>query len=194
MANVFRTTQKVKKPIFPSGKSSSGFDRTGPYRAQFLLDCVSDLRASLRSMGSDLVVRIGHPEEVIPSLAKSVGAQAVFAHQEVSKEEMSTEEKVTRALSEEGITTHLFWGSTLFHKDDLPFSSLEAMPTSYAGFKEKIEGVAVRATLETPEKLKSIPGKGKIEVGDIPTLKDLGLKPAAGKVTLPKLVSLFTSS
>jgi deoxyribodipyrimidine photolyase len=46
------------------GKSSSGFDKTGPYRAKFLIECVADLRKNLRERGSELVVRIGKPEEV----------------------------------------------------------------------------------------------------------------------------------
>lgn len=62
---------------------SSGFDRTGPFRAAFLLESVKDLRNSLRARGSDLVVRVGRPETVLPELAKAVGADGVFAHREV---------------------------------------------------------------------------------------------------------------
>lgn len=47
------------------GKSSSGFDKTGPYRAAFVLNCVSDLRRNLQARGSDLVVRFGKPEQVL---------------------------------------------------------------------------------------------------------------------------------
>jgi hypothetical protein len=33
--------------------------------AQFVLEAVSELKASLRQLGSDLVVAVGKPEEVI---------------------------------------------------------------------------------------------------------------------------------
>jgi deoxyribodipyrimidine photolyase len=45
-----------------------GADKTGPYRAKFLLECIADLRRRLRDQGSDLIVRVGKPEEVsVPS-------------------------------------------------------------------------------------------------------------------------------
>ncbi|HRG08431.1 MAG TPA: SDR family oxidoreductase, partial [Cyclobacteriaceae bacterium] len=45
-------------------KTSFGFPKTGRYRAQFIIESVHDLRQSLRKLGSDLIVRIGKPEEV----------------------------------------------------------------------------------------------------------------------------------
>lgn len=73
------------------GKSSSGFDKTGPYRAKFLLECVANLRSSLRERGSDLIIRIGKPEEVLVDLAKAVGAEALYLHQEVTYEELQVQ-------------------------------------------------------------------------------------------------------
>lgn len=39
------------------GKTPSGFDKTGPHRASFILDSLADLRQRLRDLGSDLLVR-----------------------------------------------------------------------------------------------------------------------------------------
>ena len=91
---------------FPPGKSSSGFDRTGPYRASFLLQCVADLRSALRQRGSDLVVRVGRPDKVLAELARQAvagmpaGMQTckLFAHKEVTKEEGEVEAAVQAAL------------------------------------------------------------------------------------------------
>ena len=66
------------------GRSASGFDRTGPYRARFVLEAVGELRAALRRRGSELLVRVGRPEEVLPELAATSGASAVYCHGEVS--------------------------------------------------------------------------------------------------------------
>ena len=41
-------------------------------RARFLCESVQDLRASLRDLGSDLVVRRGRPETVLPKLVRTV--------------------------------------------------------------------------------------------------------------------------
>ncbi|KAL4421836.1 hypothetical protein ABPG77_001625, partial [Micractinium sp. CCAP 211/92] len=43
--------------------SAWGNPKTGPYRAQFLLESVADLKARLRAAGSDLLVALGKPEE-----------------------------------------------------------------------------------------------------------------------------------
>ena len=68
------------------GKAANGFDRTGPYRAHFLVEAVRDLRARLQDAGSDLLVRVGRPEEVLPELAAAVSAGAVFCHRDVAHE------------------------------------------------------------------------------------------------------------
>lgn len=158
------------------GKSSSGFDKTGPYRAKFLLECVTNLRESLKERGSDLVVRVGKPEEVLVSLAKSIGADALYANQEVSCEEVASEKKVSAALQEQGVDVKYFWGSTLFHVDDLPFK-LEEMPITYSGFREKVQNVNVRQAVEAPKRFKGLPVRGGVKPGDIPTVQELGLKP-----------------
>ncbi|XP_042475302.1 blue-light photoreceptor PHR2 [Macadamia integrifolia] len=160
------------------GKSSSGFDKTGPYRASFLIESVSDLRRTLQSRGSDLVVRIGKPEIVLVELAKAIGADAVYAHREVSHNEVREEEKIEAAMKEEGVEIKLFWGSTLYHVDDLPFK-LEEMPSNYGGFKEKVQGLEMRKTIAALDQLKGMPARGNVEPGEIPTLLDLGLSPAA---------------
>lgn len=160
------------------GKSSSGFDRTGPYRASFLIESVSDLRKSLQARGSDLVVRIGKPETVLVEMAKEIGADAVYAHREVSTEEVKTEERVEKAMKEEGVDVRYFWGSTLYHLDDFPFK-LEDMPTNYGGFRERVQGLNVRDTIAALDQLKGLPSRGDVEPGEIPSLVDLGLNPNA---------------
>ncbi|GAA0146614.1 DNA photolyase [Lithospermum erythrorhizon] len=160
------------------GKSSSGFDKTGPYRASFVVESVENLRKNLQARGSDLVVRIGKPEVVLVELAKAVGAGAVYAHREVSNDEVKAEEKIEGVMKEEGIEVKYFWGSTLYHLDDLPFK-LEDMPTTYGGFKEKVKGLEVRKTIEALDQLKGLPSRGDVEPGEIPTLIDLGLNPSA---------------
>lgn len=87
------------------GKSSSGFDKTGPYRAKFLLECVANLRTSLRERGSDLIVRIGKPEEILVDLAKSSGADALYLHQEVTHEEL----QVSFFLSHDRLILRMLW-------------------------------------------------------------------------------------
>ncbi|KAL9670756.1 hypothetical protein QQ045_008314 [Rhodiola kirilowii] len=156
------------------GKSSSGFDKTGPYRASFLIQSVSNLRQNLQSRGSDLVIRIGKPESVLVELAKEVGADAVYAHREVSHGDVKSEDKIEAVMKDEGVEVKYFWGSTLYHVEDLPFK-LDKMPTNYGGFKEKVQGLEIRKTIAALDQLKGKPARGDVEPGDVPTLMDLGL-------------------
>ncbi|CAH1447514.1 unnamed protein product [Lactuca virosa] len=160
------------------GKSSSGFDKTGPHRASFLIESVSDLRKNLQARGSDLIVRIGKPETTIAELVKEIGAEAVYAHREVSNDDVKGESKIETALKDEGVEIKYFWGSTLYHIEDLPFK-LEEMPTNYGGFRDKVKGIKVRKTIEAVDQLKGLPSGGDVEAGEIPSLVDLGMNPTA---------------
>ncbi|KAG6647888.1 blue-light photoreceptor PHR2-like [Carya illinoinensis] len=160
------------------GKSSSGLDKTGSCHASFLIESVSDLRKNLQAKGSDLVVRIGKPETVLVELAKAVGADAVYANREVAHDEVKAEGRIEAAMKEESLEVKYFWGSTLYHLDDLPFK-LEEMPANYSGFREKVQGLEVRKTIEALDQVKGLPARGDVEPGDIPSLVDLGLNPSA---------------
>ncbi|KAJ0875671.1 putative (6-4)DNA photolyase [Helianthus annuus] len=81
-------------------------------------------------------------------------------------------------LKDEGVEVKYFWGSTLYHIDDLPFK-LEDMPTNYGGFREKVKGLKIRKTIEALDRLRGLPAGGDVEPGEIPTLVDLGLNPTA---------------
>ncbi|KAH7339583.1 DNA photolyase, FAD-binding/Cryptochrome [Rhizoctonia solani] len=52
-----------------------GFWRTGRHRARFLVQSVFDLKSQLKSMGSDLGVYLGRPENVVPCLVHQLRDQ-----------------------------------------------------------------------------------------------------------------------
>ncbi|XP_042213016.1 cryptochrome DASH-like [Homarus americanus] len=154
------------------------FSKTGNHRAKFLLQSVQDLRNTLRSRGSDLLVRFGEPEVIIPSILKTIAAASYFV---VYQEEVTREEKdVERALRERckaaGAQIHSFWGSTLYHKNDLPFA-VNNIPDTFTGFRKAVEAQSrVLGPIVMPEKLKPLPSG--IDLGDLPTLERLGVKDA----------------
>jgi len=65
-------------------QTSLGFARTGSLRAKFVIESVIALRQSLQQLGSDLMVFIGKPEEVIPALCLKLGVQSVYYHKEAA--------------------------------------------------------------------------------------------------------------
>jgi len=154
--------------------TSFGFPKTGAFRGQFLLESVADLRQSLRQLGSDLVVRWGLPEQIIPSLAQTFNVDTVFFQAEVTAEEVAVEKALEAALTRIQVKLQRSWGTTLYHPQDLPFERAE-LPELFTKFRQSVEThSAVRPTLPTPKQLPALP---EIEVGELPQLADLGLEP-----------------
>lgn len=158
------------------GMKAKKYGKTGPYRATFVIDAVSDLRERLRERGSDLVVAVGKPEDVIPEIARKIGASAIYCHTEVTYEETHVENRVKNIFVEEtGGMFHSFWTNTLHDVNDIP-CGLERLPQSFDEFKSTMEDVGPRSCVDEQHALKGIP-LGTIHVGDIPSLEDLGIAP-----------------
>lgn len=163
------------------GLNMYGMHRTGKYRANFLRQSVHKLRKALKALGSDLIVRFGHPETEVPELCKSTGAKHVFLHKEITSEERTVEKNLATSLKQVGADMKLFWANTLYDEEDLPFS-IDRAPNDYTKFRETLEDdTPVRDPLPAPESLSSLP-KG-IENGKIPTLRELGLEEMTAETT-----------
>lgn len=158
------------------GTTAFGFPKTGAIRAKFLLETVRDLKLNLQDIGSDLVIKIGKPEEIVFALAKHHKAKAVYCQQEATDEEMLVEEQLERNLDTIGVGLKYFWGHTLYHYDDLPFE-IDQLPDIFTTFRKQIEEkCTVRATFPTPQQVPIVNG---IQAGSLPTLPELGLTPPA---------------
>jgi deoxyribodipyrimidine photo-lyase len=132
------------------GADSFTFEKTGAHRARFRCEALSDLRESLRERGSDLVVRDGRPETVIPAVAEAVDADRVSMHTRPTPEEHRAEAAVKTALRERGVRIERHWGHTLYHLDDLP-SPYTDIPDTYTPFRKQVEREAsVREPVATP--------------------------------------------
>ncbi len=152
-------------------KNTYGFDKTGSFRAQFLLESLRDLDTNLRALGSQLLILRGKPEVKIPRIAKEYNAYKVFAKREVSFEEKQTEKRVQNELFKSRCEFETSSTSTLYHAEDLPFS-IKDIPDVFNDFRKKIEKDAtVRTVFEKPLSINS----PKFPESVLPTLADLGL-------------------
>lgn len=152
--------------------TSFGFPKTGSHRAQFLLESLHDLRASLRAIGSELIVREGKPEEIIPALAAKHQVTTIIYQKEVTKEEVAVEKALEQKLFKEGIEMAAYWGSTLYHKNDLPMP-IQSLPEIFTQFRKQVEKNAdIRDIFPTPETLYTL---HDVDPGEIPYLSSLGL-------------------
>ena len=156
------------------GETAFGFPKTGPFRAKFLVESVINLRQSLRQLGSDLVVRRGRPEEILPALATQVQAQAIYWHEAVTSEETTVDEAVADKVEALGLTVQTYWGTTLYHPDDLPFP-VEKLPEIFTQFRKQVERHStVYDAFPAPKQLSPLPAG--IEPSNVPTLFELGVK------------------
>jgi deoxyribodipyrimidine photo-lyase len=156
------------------GPDSFRYQRTGGHRARFRRESLSDLRGRLREHGSDLLVRRGRPEDVLPELADAVDADAVHEQTLPTTEERETGAAVGDALAADGVARHTHWTHTLHHPDDLPVHPT-VVDDTFTPFRERVEAEStVRDPVAVPD-LPPLPGRTP-EAGEIPD--PLGSVPA----------------
>ena len=148
-----------------------GFPKTGPHRARFAVETVADLRARLRDLGSDLVVRAGRSEEVLADLADEVGAGWVYCNRERTSEEVLVQDALEQRLWDRGQELRYARGKMLYYTADLPFP-VSHTPDVFTQFRKEVERlVRVREPLDPPAGLSPLPAG--VEPGDIPTVSEL---------------------
>ncbi|CAJ1435832.1 unnamed protein product [Effrenium voratum] len=159
-------------------RTGSGVWKTGAFRALFLLQSVRVLKRRLRSVGSDLLVKVGKPEELLPELLDK--GSMVVTQEEVTSEELDVDRALQRAVGAEAL--EYCWGSTLFHRDDLPFKDLRNAPDVFTVFKNQVEPEMAARVNEVPDSFRG-GKKAKSDMKVRPCLPE----PGAGSLPLPEL-------
>lgn len=139
------------------GTTHRGSPKTGSYRARFLLESVLDLRSQLRSIGSDLLLGVGKPEELLPQLIapREEGVEVkttIVCQEQVTSEELKVDKALRSALPAGTCQFKPVWGGTLYERSEIPFSpDLADLPDGFTPFRNKVESRSqIRAPLRTP--------------------------------------------
>jgi deoxyribodipyrimidine photo-lyase len=144
--------------------------RSGIARIRFLIESITDLRMQLRALGSDLLVRIGHPEEILYQLALDTKSQWVFCNRERTYEEVGVQDRLEQKLWTIGQEIHYCRGKMLYYTSDLPFPVTHC-PDSYLSFKKEIVQITpIRLPLPTPESVP--PLTDGLDSGQIPDISE----------------------
>ncbi|MBP5981827.1 MAG: DASH family cryptochrome [Halomonas sp.] len=111
--------------------------RIGPARLRFLWQSLMELRGELLRRGSDLLVRIGNPAEVVVQMASSLQAREVRVAQHAGFEEAQHIQEVAKTLPN---TSSLYSveSGRLFDSAALPFK-LDELPESFSAFRRCVE-------------------------------------------------------
>ena len=147
-----------------------GRHASGP-RTQFMLECLADLRASLRDRGGDLVIRHGPPERELPALADEVGAADVHLTTDVSSFARRRDDRVRRALA---LPLHAHPGVSVVDDAADVRTGQDTPYTVFTPFYRRWEGAPRREPIAAPRALPMLPAK--VRVGTLPTLADLRLE------------------
>lgn len=156
------------------GKTSFGFPKLGKFRRQFILESLKDLRHSLKLKNSNLIVRKGITEEVIPEMCRAHKISWVHCNRERTQEEVYIQDTLESKLWTIGVEMRYSRGKMLYHTADLPFPITQS-PTTFTSYRKEVEKfVAVRKPFDVPEKITPI--ADAVEEGSIPSLEDYGIE------------------
>ncbi|AFY37250.1 deoxyribodipyrimidine photo-lyase (single-stranded DNA-specific) [[Leptolyngbya] sp. PCC 7376] len=156
-------------------QTAFGFPKTGNFRGQFLLESVANLRRSLQQKGSNLLIYSGKPEVIISQLCRQFQIDTVYWHREVTAEETHIEKRLQKNLSQQNVSVGTFWGTTLHEPEEMPFG-IPQVPEVFTQFRKTVEKYAnIVQALPTPQELPPLPSELAMALGELPTLKQLGL-------------------
>jgi deoxyribodipyrimidine photo-lyase len=142
-------------------------------RVAFMLNCLADLRHSLRERGSDLYVRHGLPEQVLPELAAQTGASHVHWTADLSPFARSRDPRVAEALSADGIGSTAHPGAYIVDDPGSVISGKGTPYTVYSPFFKSWSTVERRELEPAPGEIRTPDG---LEAGDLPDPADIGLE------------------
>jgi deoxyribodipyrimidine photo-lyase len=140
----------------PAAEQSTrwGGARVGAHRRAWLGATLADLRAQLRTLGSDLVELVGAPAAILPDLAQRLGATTVYCEEIAAPEERAE----VAALAAAGIKVKARWQSSLLEPSALPFV-VERTPDVFTAFRNAIEkaGALPHVPLPAPLRIPPMP-------------------------------------
>lgn len=151
------------------GETKNGFRKIDKYRTKFIIESVEDLKASLRKLGSDLIIRVGRPEQEIFELAQKIKSSWVFCNRERTREEVEVQDSLEQKLWSIGQEIIYSRGKMLYYTQDLPFP-VPHCPDVFSTFRKEVERIVpVREPLPSPRDHFN-PRSITIDSGEIPSL------------------------
>jgi len=152
------------------GETAFGFPKTGPFRAQFNIESVQQLKESFKEKGIDLCIRHGNTAKELNELVETTKADIVYASKDFHSEEVKIQHEVEEKLN---IPLDFSFTSCLYHVNDLPHH-FEETADVFTTFRKGVEKKSqVRSLLPTPEGFPEI--KLNMEWGKLPSPEQLGV-------------------
>lgn len=113
-------------PVFVLDEDTKGLRRLGGASRCWLHHSLTALDASLRRIGSTLILRRGPAERVIAGLAAECGAEAVFWNRAYDQAPRERDGRLKKSLSERGLAVESFKANLLFEPWEVATQSGDA--------------------------------------------------------------------
>ncbi|TYA78409.1 DASH family cryptochrome [Seonamhaeicola marinus] len=147
-----------------------GFKKTEKFRAKFLIETITNLRANLKAINIELLVFHDKPEYAIPKVIQSFPIDAIYFQREWTRDEEQVFNNVVASIPQT-VETHPYFDQFLYHPEDIGMS-LTHIPNVFTNFRKNVEKYSsVRPSIIT----KAVENNITIENNTtIPSLDDLG--------------------
>jgi deoxyribodipyrimidine photo-lyase len=174
-----------------------------PNRTAFLLACLQALDADLRAQGSRLIIRRGDPRELLPQLARALGASGVYWNRDYTPYAIRRDTTLKTGLRDAGFAAQSFKDVVVFEmnevmtKEGRPYTVYTPYARSWRRLLEE-RGAPVQAA---PQLAYSDEQRHVLadHAHPIPTLADLGMTdavalPTAGEAAAKEQLQRFVSA
>ncbi len=150
-----------------------GLNKTGKYRAQFLIETITELKTALAELNITLLVYNEKPEVVLPLLVKEHHIQNIFLQKEWTRDETQVFAAVVANVPA-SINFKEHTAQFLFHPEDIPYNFVKEIPQVFTQFRKKCEKYTkVRSLTPIPTALPKL--NQLADKTGIPSLNTLGL-------------------
>lgn len=130
------------------------FKKSDINRFKFLEQSVTDLQKKLEKLGAHLIIGSDSAVQLLPKLAEKYKISDIYAEQEYASEELNLIKTVQKKLPE--VKFHFYWGKTLYHLKDIPFTISKIPLTSKAYRIPAGKESEPRKTIKPPTQLKAV--------------------------------------
>ena len=173
-------------PLYVLDPALLGGRFASPNRTWFLLGALRALAEELEARGSRLVVRVGDPLEVVPTVARDVGARLVLVSRDYAPYGRRRDRAVAEALERDGIAFGARRGLLVHEPEELPGAN-GGTPRVFTPFLRRWEALDLRSILPAPRSVPAPDAWPDGGPGTIPTAAQLGVAhPTARRDLLPE--------
>ncbi|SFH78549.1 DASH family cryptochrome [Halpernia frigidisoli] len=146
-----------------------GFRKADINRFKFLEQSLLNLQENLEKLDGHLIIGENSALETLPELVEKYKISNIYAEEEYASEELNLIKEIKAKIPD--VNFNFFWGKTLYHKDDIPFTIDKIPLTSKAYRIPAGKESEPRKTFDSPKELKAFK---KVKSTKFPSYKDYG--------------------